>query len=226
MNKKHSHYALIIWLSLVSAIMVFLIILIVFNLLSVGEIKMSDGWGGFAGGLAGAAATITAFLVTNRENRRQFNELARLNYLPIIDFEPCEPEHIEEYKKLGFIEHNPIDINRDEEKKHQNVKTLYLLIDNKGNGPARNLSCHYQYFFKEDQLAAQSEPIILKNMQANAGMILPLNLYNFNGESSLNFILNFEDIRRQPLDSGLVRIEYDEMDKAWKMYPEKYAAKV
>ncbi len=225
MNNKHSHYALVIWLSLVSAILVFLIILIVFNLLSVGEINMSDGWGGFAGGLAGAAATITAFLVTNRENRRQFDELARINYLPLIDFEPCPPERIEEYKKRDFAEHDPIEINRDEEKKHQNVKTLYLVIDNKGNGPARNLSCHYQYFVKEDRISAQSEPIILKNMQANSGMILPLNLYNFNGESSLNFVVNFEDIRRRPLDSGLVRIEYDSNEDEWKMYPEKYALK-
>jgi hypothetical protein len=225
MDRKNGHYAIVVWLSLVTAVLAFFIVLIALNIFSVGKISLSEGWGSFAGGLAAAAATITAFLVTNRENRRQFDELARLNYLPIIDFEPCEPEMLEDYKERGFIEHAPIDINRDEEKKHQNVKTLYLLIDNKGNGPARNLSCHYQYFFKENQLAVQSEPIILKNMQANAGMILPLNLYNFNGESSLNFVLNFEDIRRRPLDSGLVRIELDAEDGQWKMYPEKYAAK-
>ncbi len=225
MNNQHSHYSLVVWLSLVSAALAFFIVMIALNLLSVGRISLTDGWGSFAGGLVAATATITAFLVTNRENRRQFDELARINYLPIIDFEPCELENLEDFKRRGFIEQSPIDINRDPEKKRQKTKVLNLVIDNKGNGPARNLSLHYQYFFEEDQLAALLEPIIIKNMQANAGLILPLKLYGFNGDSSINIILNFEDIRRRQLDSGLVRIDYNKEEKKWTMYPEKFAVK-
>lgn len=222
MKNKHSHYALLVWMSLVSAALVFLIVLIVLNLLSVDRISLSEGWGSFAGGLAAAAATITAFLVTNRENRRQFNELTRVNHMPLIDFEPCAADKLDDYKSLGYIEHAPIEINRDLEKKHQNVKTLYLILDNKGNGPARNLSCHYQYYVKEDQLVSQTQPIIIRSMQAGAGMILPLNLYNFNGESNLNFVLNFEDIMQRKLDSGIVRIDFDEEASEWRMYAQKF----